>query len=316
VSERPVTWVEIASPPTADAASELGLLLEAVGIPCGVVRASGAHALVVRLEDADRARGEVAKYTAENRGWPPRAAAPELVSRGVSAAIVYAVLLVLAFATERRETFGLDWWSAGCADAALIRDGAWWRSVTALCLHSDVVHLAGNVAFGALFGMMLAQSLGSGSAWLAFVLTGAAGNWLNAMIQSPSHVSVGASTAVFGMLGVQVAYEWMRRHQLRHGTWRRLAPLVIGAALLAWLGGGARQVDPSGLSKKLDDLGVVIHEVDVGAHLLGFLAGASLGAILGMRRRAPVPGRWEQAALAAFAIGLVAVAWIVALRSA
>ena len=315
VSGPQTTWIEVARAPTPEAASELGLVLEAVGVPCGTARAGGVHVLVVPLDDADRARAEIAKYASENRGWPPRATPPQPISRGVDAAIVYGILLIVAYMTERRESLGLDWWSAGCADAALIRHGAWWRSLTALSLHADVLHLAGNVAFGALFGVMLAQSLGSGTAWLAFVLTGAIGNWLNAWIQSPSHVSVGASTAVFGTLGVQVAYDWMRRRQLHYGPWRRAAPLVIGAALLAWLGGESKQVDPSDLARKLDVLDVVIQKVDVGAHVLGFAAGISLGTILGWRERVLASGRAAQAAIAGVAIGIVALAWVVALRA-
>jgi membrane associated rhomboid family serine protease len=41
--------------------------------------------------------------------------------------------------------------------------------VTALGLHLDLLHLAGNLAFGTVFGVMLAQSIGFGLAWLTFV---------------------------------------------------------------------------------------------------------------------------------------------------
>jgi membrane associated rhomboid family serine protease len=315
VNEPQIAWIEVARAPTREGAAELALVLEAVGLSCGTARTGDDHVLIVRAEEAARARAELAKYTSENRGWPPRASVPPPISRGFEAATVYAILLVLAFLTERREAFGLDWWTAGCADAGLIRHGAWWRSLTALALHADALHLAGNVVFGALFGVMLAQSVGSGVAWLAFVVAGGIGNWLNAWVQSPAHVSVGASTAVFGLLGVQVAHDWMRRKHLHYSPWRRAAPLVIGAALLAWLGGGAKHVDPSNLARRLDDLDVAIHKVDVGAHVLGFAVGIALGAILGRFRRAIPSGPRAQAAIAGAAIAAMAIAWIVAIRS-
>jgi rhomboid protease GluP len=59
-----------------------------------------------------------------------------------------------------RETFSQDWWSAGAAQAGLIADGEWWRAVTALGLHADLSHLASNLAFGSLLGLLLAQILG------------------------------------------------------------------------------------------------------------------------------------------------------------
>lgn len=310
----PTTWTEVSSSRTREAAEDAALVLEAVGISCGTAQVLGQYVLVVRSADAERARGELEKYTSENRGWPPRAASPRPLSRGVEAAVVYGVLLVLAYMTQRRESFGVDWWRAGCASADLIQGGAWWRSVTALCLHVDVLHLAGNVVFGALFGVMLAQSVGSGVAWLGFVMTGAIGNWLNAWLQSPSHVSVGASTAVFGMLGIQVAHDWMRRRHLHYGPLRRWAPLVIGLALLAWLGGGEQRVDPNDVSPKLVDLNLVIQKVDVGAHVLGFAAGLGLGALLGWRGRPVGSTTPRQAAFASAAIVVVVGAWVLAFR--
>jgi rhomboid protease GluP len=314
LGEPQITWIEVARVPTREAAAELALVLEAVGLGSGTARAGDEHVVLVPLEHAARARAELAGYVAENLGWPKQTVASPPISRGFEAAAVFAVLLVLAYMTQRRQTLGLDWWAAGCADAASIRHGAWWRSVTALTLHADVLHLAGNVVFGALFGVMLAQSVGSGTAWLAFVVTGALGNWVNAWIQAPSHTSIGASTAVFGMLGVQVAHDVMRRKQLHYSRWRRWAPLIIGAALLAWLGGGAERVDPTDLSKKLLDLDVPIQKVDVGAHVLGFLAGLGLGALLGWVPRPIAPGQRMQAALAVLAVGAIALSWVLAFR--
>ena len=36
-----------------------------------------------------------------------------------------------------------------------VTGGEWWRAVTALFLHADALHLAGNVIFGAAFGYRL-----------------------------------------------------------------------------------------------------------------------------------------------------------------
>lgn len=314
MSEPEITWIEVARVPTREAAAELALVLEAVGLASGTAKAGDEHIVVVPYETAAGARGELAKYVSENRGWPRRPAVPPPISRGFEAAAVFVALLVLAYLTQRRGAFGLDWWAAGAADAGLIRHGAWWRGLTALTLHADVLHLAGNVVFGALFGVMLAQSVGSGTAWLAFVATGAIGNWANAWLQSPSHTSIGASTAVFGMLGVQVAHDWMRRKQLHYSPWRRWAPLVIGVALLAWLGGGAEHVDPSDLSKKWIDLDVPIQKVDVGAHVLGFAGGIGLGSLLGGLARPFAPGPRAQSAIALLAVLTMALAWVFAFR--
>jgi membrane associated rhomboid family serine protease len=267
----------------------------------------------VRAADADRARTELASYVRENRESTQPDEPPPSLRWSVGAALVYGGVLVALDLASRRESFGLDWWHAGVADAVTIRGGAWWRSITALCLHGDFLHLASNLAFGSVFGVMLAQSIGFGLAWLAFVVTGGVGNWLNAWLQLPPHASIGASTAVFGMLGVQAAHDWVRRRQLHYNLFRRWAPIAIGAALLAWLGGDGRQIDANGLPRTIGDLNAALPQIDVGAHVLGFGVGLVLGWLVGWSKPAWRTNIRTQAALAAAAAAILALAWSLAL---
>lgn len=175
-ADPPHAWVEVGRWPTAARADEFALVLQARGIRSAVATTEAEfgnqHQLIVRLEDAERARDELSTFSGENRGWPLRSVISPPVTMGVGAALVYVALMVIAFAAERQRSYGIDWLFVGSADAALIRSGEWWRVVTALSLHGDGVHLSGNLLFGALFGVMLAQSVGSGSTWLTFIVAG------------------------------------------------------------------------------------------------------------------------------------------------
>jgi len=308
------TWTEVSRTAARPVADELALVLEALAIPTGHAAANGQHVLLVPIEYAERARAELDKYAQENRVRPVQAETPLPIAWSVGAALAFAAILLALDAAQRRQSFGLDWWSAGVASAGAIRAGGWWRSITALGLHADLLHLAGNLAFGAMFGVMLAQSIGFGMAWLAFVLTGGIGNFVNAWLQSPSHSSIGASTAVFGMLGVQVAHDWVRRRQLHYNLFRRWAPIAVGAALLAWLGGDGRPIDANALPKALNELTVQLPTIDVWAHVLGFAAGLALGGFIGWGRPRLRFGLPLQAVTAAGALGLFVLAWYCALR--
>lgn len=307
-------WTEASRSASRKTADEHALVLEALGIPSGHAHAFGLHVVLVPVEDAERARAELAKYVQENREAPqPEVAAPALHT-SVGAALGYVIVLLALDALQRRGSFGLDWWSAGMASAGMIRDGAWWRAVTALTLHSDFLHLAGNLVFGAAFGVMLAQSVGFGLAWLAFVATGAIGNGLNAWLQAPSHSAVGASTAVFGMLGVLVAHDWVRRRQLHYNLFRRWAPIAIGAALLAWLGGDGKSIDPNSLPETIKGLNVPVPRIDVWGHVLGFSCGLVLGGLIGWRLPRARLRPAAQTALAVAALSILVLAWWLALR--
>ena len=190
----------------------------------------------------------------------------------------------------------------GDADSAgIIFRGEWWRAATALTLHGDLSHLAANLATGLLFAAFVLPQLGTGLTWLSIVLTGVLGNLANAWFyrQEP-HFSIGASTAVFGALGLLVAGEFIDRwrHAASRAWWQLVLPLGAGFALLAYLGVGDEH------SKRTDYM----------AHLFGFAAGLALGcpaALARLRERTPRP---LQHAAAALALALLAGTWCAALR--
>ena len=166
--------------------------------------------------------------------------------------------MLFFFAVDQRHAFGIDWSAVGAANAGEMQAGAWWQAITALTLHAGVRHLLGNLGFGVLFGLLAAPVLGSGLAWLTTLLAGGLGNALNALLQPPDHTAVGASTALFGTVGILATHAWLTRPVRSRGGLRRFAPLGGGVMLLAFLGFGGK-------------------DVDIGAHVLGFLAGGAIG---------------------------------------
>ena len=314
MNEPLTTWVEIARASDRRKCQELALVLQSVGLPHATAQHLQAWVVLVPEPFAERGRDELGRYERENRGWPPREAAARLNSDGMVLAMVYAATVLCGYLAERRLLFGLDWGAAGRARAAGILEGEWWQAVTALTLHADVVHLAGNLAFGAVFGVLLAHSLGSGLAALCLVLTGTLGNLVNALVQPATHVSIGASTAVFGALGTLAAYEFMHRRDGRLPAWRRRAPLIAGLVLLGMLGLGGASHDPSDTAEESRRLGQVLERTDVIAHFTGFASGVLLGSALGWKRRLPRLAPYVEALLGALALGFVALAWVLALR--
>jgi membrane associated rhomboid family serine protease len=274
-------------------------VLQALGIPAGILEVDRSFVVVVRSDLADAAREELLRYERENVGWPPRESALRPISQGIHAAIVFGGVMVLVYVLQHEQRYGLDWSALGRADAALIRAGEWWRTITALSLHVDLPHLAGNIVFGAAFSVILSQSLGVGIAWW--------GNLINAWFQAPTHLSMGASTAVFGALGIQAAFEWMRRRQLSYRGWRRWAPLIMGIALLGWLGTGGASIDDP---KALDG---TLRRVDVMAHVFGFVVGALIGFVLGRRRESLRLKASTQAIVTTAALLALGAAWTVAI---
>lgn len=278
------------------ACSERALVLEAAGIRFEIRRDAGEHTLLVAGADVDRARAELDAYTSENRAQPPRVAVVPHRAGGGFGVYCFVAILLLVDILQDRGVFGVDWALAGRTNADLIRQGQWWRTLTALCLHADAAHLAGNVIVGGLFGFFASQLLGSGLAWSSILLAGAAGNGLNALIRRSEHTSVGASTAVFAALGIISAYAWTRRRGMNASWSRRWGPIVGGVVLLGYLGtGGAR--------------------TDVVAHVAGFGCGLMLGLLYGKLGHRVALSPAAQLMLGAAALAALVCTWALALTT-
>lgn len=277
---------------------QLALVLDSRAIPCLIEARDGGMHLLVPPEQYERAIFELRCYVRENENWPPLTPQARPLFENTLATLSVLILLATFHNLTRLDillpSVSLpDWVAIGSAQADKILDGQWWRLVTALTLHADWAHLSSNLAIGGIFVIFLCRELGSGLAWSLLLSAGVLGNLVNAYVQSPAHSSVGASTAVFGTVGILAALSLVRyRHQLRH---RWPLPVAAALALLALLGTEGKNTD-------------------LGAHLFGFVYGGFLGLIteylVGRHGR---PGAVLNALLALLSVAVVVGAWWLAL---
>ncbi|MEQ1860138.1 MAG: rhomboid family intramembrane serine protease [Chthoniobacteraceae bacterium] len=274
-------------------AQERGLVAAALEVAYWVKREGRGFVLYVEPPQQARVAEELAKFETENaqrhaQKAPPEAALPKLDTLPLFVAAWVTCMFWAAqnFAPE-------SWIDLGDANNRAILTGQWWRTITALTLHGDLSHFMANLFFGLLFAGFLLPRFGGGFTWLGFVLAGAAGNALNAAFyRSENHSTIGASTAVFGALGMLVAREFLARWRspAKRNWWHLIIPLGGGLALLAWLGSGGED-EP---------------RIDLMAHFWGFAAGLVLGFV-------QIPPRTQRIA-AALALALPVIAWVLALK--
>jgi membrane associated rhomboid family serine protease len=186
--------------------------------------------------------------------------------------MTWIAVLVFAYLCQLRWPALLDW---GTASSEAIKGGEVYRALSALFLHADIGHLAGNLLFGAVFLHLVARHIGTFRAWLGVLVAGSLGNCLNAYVHfSASHYSIGASTAVFGAIGLLVAlplgfgFRYAKEFLVR--AW--VLPVMVGLVFLAWFGTGSDRTDTS-------------------AHLMGFVCGLPAGLLAGflIRRQPDAP---------------------------
>jgi rhomboid protease GluP len=277
------------------ACADRTLVLTSLQIPHEIIEDAGVCVLVVPAEFSARASEELWLYDEENPPVRPRRRVRIPHLDAVPGVVAYIIVLSVITGLASASYFAQDWVAAGRIDGALVRGGEWWRTITALTLHSGLRHLVGNLLFGALFGLFAGRLLGSGVAWLAIVFAGASGNLLNTLLLESSHRSVGASTAVFAALGLVAGYVWRGKLMSQERWPYRVGPIVGGFALLMYTGTGDANTD-------------------IGAHLMGFLCGLVTGMLLTLVGKTFFDRRWQLTA-GVIALLMITVAWAFAFHA-
>jgi len=172
-----------------------------------------------------------------------------------SLALGVALSLLLTIVFWRAPGLTSDLGSRFAMQSSLVWHGEWFRCVTAVFFHSNVEHLLSNLTFLIALVYFLSAAIGPGQIMLAFVITGAFGNFVSLLLHNKNHISLGASGAVFGLLGLLIGIA-LRRANFTDARWRRRA--IWGSALA------------------LVGLTAFSQHVDMAAHLGGFFFGLLL----------------------------------------
>lgn len=152
--------------------------------------------------------------------------------------------------------------AAGAVYGERVFAGENWRLATGMFLHAGFGHLIGNCLVLYVLGLASEQAWGRLRALQIYFFSGLGSSLLTALMQPKP--SVGASGAIFGLLGAAIVFFYRHSPGL-HPRARR-----IGSALLGW---GLFQL-ALGLSSPI---------VDNWGHLGGLLTGAAFGAALPSR---------------------------------
>ena len=149
----------------------------------------------------------------------------------------------------------------GAMESWLIASGEYWRLFSAMFLHSGLIHLGFNVIGLLIFGQQLERFCGYSRFLVIYILAGLAGSitsYAFNLSASPNAIGVGASGAVFGILGALVAFFLSNRGLLGEMGRQTLVGLLALAAInLA--------------------VGFVMPSIDNFAHIGGFAGGFLLG---------------------------------------
>lgn len=171
----------------------------------------------------------------------------------------------------------------GALVGVLVGDGEWWRLVGAMFLHGSVLHVAFNMLALYWLGSVVEQALGTGRFLLVYFAAGLAGSAGALVFSSPFAVTVGASGAIFGIMGALLVLEYLATGSLAG----QAAGLIVINLVLTF----------------------AIPNISVGGHL-GGLAGGIAATYALARTRSVRPAAIGPALVVAIGVASVVVAYV------
>ncbi|WNI34130.1 rhomboid family intramembrane serine protease [Streptomyces sp. ITFR-6] len=130
------------------------------------------------------------------------AADPRLITKillGINIAVFVAVLANSALVDDLVLLGRANFYYGGPPEG--IAEGQWYRLVTSMFLHQEVWHIAFNMLGLWWLGGPLEAALGRARFLALYMLSGLAGSALTYWLAAPNQPSLGASGAIFGLLG-------------------------------------------------------------------------------------------------------------------
>ena len=139
-----------------------------------------------------------------------------------------------------------------------VLNGEVWRLFTAMFIHADITHIVGNMLFLLIFGLRAEKMFDLKEYLFIYFLSGLTGGVLT-LLMGPNTVSIGASGAIFGIIGASIIYPS-----------RAIGHSIITALLYSFFLLIINSLSP---------------DVNVFAHLGGLLVGLSVGYALATTRK-------------------------------
>jgi len=139
-----------------------------------------------------------------------RVAMPSLVPMATYAILGFTVLIYLLQMASKAMLNGDDLpLMLGARVTELILEGQWWRFITPVFLHGSVTHIFFNMYALLSLGSLLERHFGHGRFVLLYFLGAFAGNVFSFLLTDG--YSVGASTAIFGLVAAEVIFFYQNR---------------------------------------------------------------------------------------------------------
>ncbi len=202
--------------------------------------------------------------------------------------ITYALIFINAVMFLLTIMYGEVILYEGGMHAETVKAGEYYRIITSIFLHANIWHFLFNNYALYVLGQQLESYLGKGKYLTVYLFSGVAGNLLT-MALGKNYLSVGASGAIFGLLGALLYFGYHYRVYLGNVMKSQIIPLIILNLIIGFVVSGINNI----------------------AHIGGLIAGFIILTALGVKYKSSTAERVNGVVIATiFTVFLVYIAFI------
>ncbi len=173
-----------------------------------------------------------------------RVAMPSLAPSVTYAIMGFTILVYFLQMISPAGPSGAGWLEAYFARANRpIEAGEWWRFITPVFLHASIAHIFFNMYALLSVGSLLERHFGHGRFALMYFLGAFAGNVMSFLFAREGSFSVGASTAVFGLIAAEYIFFYQNRRLFGNYARQAMGNTIFIIAINMLIGFSASGID-------------------------------------------------------------------------
>lgn len=119
----------------------------------------------------------------------------------------------------------------------LVKSGEFWRLLTCVFLHGSFIHFLVNMYSLAIIGTQVETFIGKSKFVMIYIISAIGGSLMSLVFNASNIISIGASGAIFGLMGALLYFGYHYRLYLSEAMRNQIVPIIVINLIISFIWG-------------------------------------------------------------------------------